>query len=137
MLIFSPYVPASRQIQVITYLNNFHFYQNKTWGYLCEIIEHPFKTSAFPRGRRVKTWPNLPMDKIVNNCWRRWVGSKIVKNCRHLQWMVYYLNSPNFFPFNNLCRKLTGITKIHEQDKVIKVILVHNCGIACAQWLTV
>ena len=56
-----------------------------------EIRDHPFKTSAHLRGGGVKNWPNLPTDSSKKLPTEGGKGSKIVKNCRRLKWMVPYL----------------------------------------------
>ena len=47
-------------------------------------MDHPFKTSAFLRRGGVKNWPNMSTDDSKKTA----KGSKIVKICRRLYWIV-------------------------------------------------
>ena len=51
-------------------------------------MDHPFKTSASFRGEGVKNWSNLPTDSSKKLPKGGELGSKIVKICRRLKWMV-------------------------------------------------
>ena len=86
---------------VIFFLNSIRFYLFYLKGLfqLCQFLhkwrhDHPFQTSAICRGGGVKNWSNLPMDngKKLPTEGGGGEGSKIVKICRRLKWMV-----PNLF----------------------------------------
>ena len=78
------------------------------------IWDHPFKTSAICRGGGVKNWPNLPTDsskKLPTEGGGE--GSKIVKICRRLKWMV-----PNWNPKAQNCEAQINLIYKRFQCKI-------------------